>query len=438
MVARQSVCLRRLAEGKRRSIVQFDRLLGNPNVTLPALLAGWSEQTTGAAAGRHVLAIQDTSEVCWRTTAADRRGLGEIGRGSGHGVLLHAMLAVDADNGSCLGLVGGRIWTRDGGRVSTPHASRLLADKESSRWPDTAEQAKTVLSGAAMVTVLADRESDIYAEWAGLPGPNFHLLTRVMSDRRLVGGGRLFEAAAGFAPSGMARLALRERLGPPGKQASGKYRAARDADVELRFGRVAVRRPKNCIEPNLPKSLELTLVEVCEPHPPAGAEPVHWRLLTTHQVGDAAQAWRIVDWYRGRWTIEQLFRTLKQQGLRLEDSQIDSAERLLKLTAVATKAACMIMQLVHARDGQHDEPATRVFTQTEIAALETISLQYAGRTERQSNPHRPHSLAWATWLIARLGGWDGYKSSRPPGPITLRHGMQYFLAFAKGWIARDV
>ncbi|MDW9411423.1 hypothetical protein GOA86_31755 [Sinorhizobium meliloti] len=25
---------------------------------------------------------------------------------------------------------------------------------------------------------------------------------------------------------------------------------------------------------------------------------------------------------------------------------------------------------------------------------------------------------WAAWSIARLGGWDGYSSSRPPRPIT--------------------
>jgi hypothetical protein len=32
------------------------------------LIAGWSEQTVGAVAGRHVLAIQDTSDVLIATT----------------------------------------------------------------------------------------------------------------------------------------------------------------------------------------------------------------------------------------------------------------------------------------------------------------------------------------------------------------------------------
>jgi hypothetical protein len=426
MVARESVCLRRLAAGERSRIVQFDRLLGNAKVTVERLLEGWSERTGSAAAGRHVLAIQDTSEICFKTTAADRRGLGEIGKGGGRGVLLHAMLAVDAEGGGCLGLVGGAIWTRPG-RVAVPHAERELAAKESRRWLGTAERAKAVLSAAAMVTVIADREGDIYAEWAWLPGPGFHLLTRAMSDRRLDGGGTLFQAAAGFAVAGRQSIELRARPGRP----------ARRAGLELRFGRVRVRRPKNGIEPDLPDSIELTLVEVVEPEPPPGAEPVHWRLLTTHRVEDAAAAWRIVGWYRARWTIEQLFRVLKLQGLRLEDSQLESAARLLKLTAIATKAACITMQLVHARDGRSGEPAGLVFSPAEIAALDTLAQGYAGKTTLQTNPHRVHSLAWAAWIIARLGGWDGYPSSKPPGPITFKHGLQYFLAFAHGWSARD-
>jgi hypothetical protein len=427
MVARETVCLRRLAGGERRSIVRFNRFFGNPKVTVAGLLEGWGEQTAQAAAGRHVLAIQDTSEINFKTTTDDRRGLGKIGKGRGYGLLLHAMLGVDAESGGCLGLVGGEIWTR-ASPVKIPHAKRLLADKESGRWLNTAEQAKVVLSRARMVTVVADRESDIYAEWARLPGPNFHLLTRAMSDRRLLGGGRLFQAAAEFAVAGKASIEVRERPNRP----------ARRAALTLRFGHVMIRPPKNGIESDLPKSLPLTLVEVIELEPPERAEPIHWRLLTTHAVDDSVMAWKIVDWYRTRWTIEQLFRVLKQQGLRLEDSQLDSAERLLKLTAVATKAACTIMQLVHARDGRSAERADLVFSTAEIGALDTLCTQYAGTTKLQTNPHPRHSLAWAAWLIARLGGWDGYPKSKPPGPITFRHGLHYFRAYAHGWANTNV
>ncbi len=57
------------------------------------------------------------------------------------------------------------------------------------------------------------------------------------------------------------------------------------------------------------------LIELGEPNPPEGAEPVVWRLLTTHVATDAADAWQIVDWDRMRWLIEQFFRTVKKTGL---------------------------------------------------------------------------------------------------------------------------
>jgi hypothetical protein len=134
--------------------------------------------------------------------------------------------------------------------------------------------------------------------------------------------------------------------------------------------------------------MRLRVVEVSEPNPPAGQDPLRWCLLTTHQIQDAAEAWQIVEWYKLRWTIEQLFRTLKKQGLRLEDSQVESAERLLKLTAIATHAAALIMQLVQARDGQRVQPASIAFTADEIDALQAIEAdQYAPRTEKQRNPH---------------------------------------------------
>jgi len=405
-------------------VVGFGRFLDNPRVTLEALIEGWGEDAREACAGRHVLAIQDLSEFNFRTRPEDRRGLGEIGKGVGRGLLLHAMLAVDAETDALLGLVSGRIWTRSG-RVETPHAQRPLAQKESERWLSTAEAAKSVLEQAACVTVVADRESDIYEEWARLPAPGFHLLTRAMRDRR-TDGGKL--STAPLAEGGSARLELPARPGRP----------ARAAELRLRFGRVRIQRPANHLDRSLPKSLELGLVEVVETNAPAGTEPVLWRLLTTHELPDALTAWRMVDWYRRRWIIEQLFRTLKQQGLKLEDSQLQDAERLIKLTAVAARAACHILQLVQARDGRAGEPASLAFSPAEIEALEALVPELEGKTAAQKNPHPKHSLAWAAWVIAKLGGWDGYASSKPPGPITFRHGLEHFRSIAYGWNLRDV
>ena len=62
----------------------------------------------------------------------------------------------------------------------------------------------------------------------------------------------------------------------------------------------------------------------------------------------------------------------------------------------------------------------------EIEALKAINKKLKGRTELQKNHHRPNTVAWAAWIIAKLGGWSGYASHRPPGPITFHNGMTRF------------
>src|SRR3954453_10434503 len=150
-------------------------------------------------------------------------------------------------------------------------------------------------------------------------------------------------------------------------------RAARTAKLELRFGAVEIARPVNEKDRTLPRSVRLRLVAVREVDAPAGEEPLRWLLLTTHAVDDVAKAWLIVSWYKLRWSIEQLFRVTKSQGLGLEDSQMETAEGLMKLTAAALKAACIDMPLVQERDGQHGLPASTVFAPAEIATLEALN-----------------------------------------------------------------
>jgi Transposase DDE domain len=427
MVAGKDVCLRRLAKGKRSQEVRFNRFLGNAKVTTARVIESWGEGTAAAAEGRHILAIQDTSEINFSTTAKRRRGLGEIGHGNGRGVLLHPMLAVDAENGSCLGLLSGQVWTRKG-RRTVSHDLRALSDKESQRWIATALAAKPLLAKAAMVTALGDRESDIFALYASATEERFHVIARSMHDRKLSDGSGLYAASEGMAVVDQRAIVLPAR----------PQRAERVAVLELRFGAANLARPQTKLLRHLPESLPLTLVDVRERDPQAGAEPLHWRLLTTHPVANQEQAWRIVEWYKQRWLIEQFFRVLKMQGFKLEDSQIATADRLLKLVAIAAKAAVITLQLLQARDGRSHQSVRLVFDVDEVATLAALNQKLEAQSKRLRNPHPPDSLAWAAWIIGRLGGWDGYPSSKPPGPITMKNGLEYFYAVTLGWSLKDV
>ena len=60
------------------------------------------------------------------------------------------------------------------------------------------------------------------------------------------------------------------------------------------------------------------------------------------------------------------------------------------------------------------------------------------KTEKQKNPHQAGMLSWAAWVIARLGGWKGYQSESPPGPITINDGWKRFKSIYEGWTLKDV
>jgi hypothetical protein len=211
-------------------------------------------------------------------------------------------------------------------------------------------------------------------------------------------------------------------------------------------------------------------------------------LLTTHQVETVAQALTVIGWYCQRWNVEQLFRTLKRQGLGVEQSVIEDGEALEKLAVMALIGATITMQLVLARTAASQDgaathgspaadgasrgegpiakdgaladtacadpqaptpaglstprppaPASRVFDQEQVEVLQVLQTKLQGRTQKQQNPHPPHSLAWAAWTIARLGGWTGYHSDKSHGPITMRDGLQRFGAIVNGYqLAKDV
>ena len=426
MVARKTVCMRRFGED-RGGEEGAGRFFANEKVTAAKIVESWADRTVEAVRGRHILAIQDTTEITYPTTAERRRGLGLCGHANAYGMLAHVMLAVDADTGACLGLITGEIWNRET-KVSKPLRKRALADRESRRWLETAEKAKPVLAAAVEKTIVGDREDDIYPVFARVPEPGVHLPIRAQSDRRIAppdddpeaDGGTLFSAGARFVLHGPREIDLPARQG----------QAKRVAVLGIRFGPVEIYRPVNEKDRTLAVSVRLTLVEVLEPNAPDGVEAIHWRLLTTHTVETVADAWRMVVWYRFRWTIEQLFRVTKSQGLGLEESQMATADRLVKLAAIALKAACIDMQLVQERDGKHGLPASIAFSEPEIETIEALIPTLEGKTERQKNPHPPQSLARASWVMARLGGWNCYY--RPPGPITMRRGMERFHSMHRG------
>ena len=386
--------VRRLG-GDRAGEIRLTRFLRNDAVTPGEMAARAGGLTCERCRGRDVLVIQDTTVI---------RSEG------GGGDYLHAVMALDAEDGAILGLVDGQFLQRAGGRKAL-RRDLPVEEKESFRWLQGADQAASVCAGARRITVVSDREGDLYEAFALRPD-GVELLVRAAQDRGLGDDAKLFSALDALPEAGRAALNLPAQPG----------RKARTAQLAVRFAVLPLAKPNRGFGKGLPEAVELQCIDVREVSPPPGQAGVHWRLLTTRPVDDAAQAWAIVELYRKRWAIEQLFRTLKTQGFDIENVRIEDPAPRDKLVMATLIAAVIIQQMVHARDGGPGplRPCTDAFDPEDQPLIEAFCKRLEGKTERQKNPHPKSSLAYAAWVCARLGGWTGYYGK--PGPVVMLQG----------------
>ncbi|MBB2842941.1 UNVERIFIED_ORG: hypothetical protein GGE64_006748 [Rhizobium etli] len=405
--AGQGMRVRKLG-GNRAGEIRLTRFLRNGAVDPQAMIDEAALRTAGRCADRHILAIQDTTVV---------RSSG------GGGLYLHAMIGVDADDGAIVGAIHGQFLSRDQGKRGTQRA-RAIEEKESYRWLEGADRAAKVCEAARHITVIADRESDIYEAFTRRPA-NVDLVVRAAKDRSLGKDQPSLFAMADALPVA-ANLAFTLPAKPGRKE--------RDTQLAIRFSAVTLPHPKNGIYKKTPGGVRLYLLDVRESTPPPGETPIHWRLLTTYAVSDADQAVAVIALYRRRWTIEQLFRTLKTQGFDIEGLRIEDAGALSNLVTAAFVAAVIVQQLVHARDGAPPgstlRPIEDAFEPSDRPLLEAFCAKLQGNTAKQKNPHPKGSLAYAAWVCARLGGWTGYYGK--PGPIVMLDGWQQFQAAKRG------
>lgn len=124
-VGSRGVKVRRLG-GSRAGEIRITRFLRNRAVKVEEMIETAAARTCTRVAGRHVLAIQDTT-----TVRAEEKG---------RCIALHPVIAVEAVEGALLGLVDARFFVRTSGKRGQ-HKDKAFAEKESRRWLDGAESA---------------------------------------------------------------------------------------------------------------------------------------------------------------------------------------------------------------------------------------------------------------------------------------------------------
>jgi hypothetical protein len=415
----------------------FYRLLHNSKVSESKLVEELSCRCGASAEGRIVLAIQDTTEINLSNhynRLNKSSGVGSLdGAYTGQlGFKVHPSLVLDAYNGFPLGFSEIRLWERPlerPGKYERDYQRQPIEEKESYKWLETSQKSKVCLANADAVIIIQDREGDIYEQFAQIPDEKTYLLVRSRINRNLSSQGKLWDELDKTAASGAYTVLIGSD--------SHSNEPARQAEIQVRFIKASVKAPTRN---KTATSQTLYAIEAREINS-AAKEPVLWRLITNWPVENFDQARMIIEWYTCRWVIEEVFRLLKKEGFDIERSEMESGWAIRKLCILLLDTILKILQMhmaYHMLEG--DPPDIGLcFDNQQQECLGAMNKIAEGRTQALQNPFKPSELRWATWIIARNGGWKGYQSQQPPGMTTIWRGIQKFYNIYEGWnLLKDV
>ena len=385
--------------------------------------------------GRYLL-VEDTTFPSYSHRKQPIPGLGPIGDSESgqQGFLLHSILAMRAPQSSVpdaggrrppvtiLGLADQQYLVRSPRDPEKPKQAgsrqRQIRDRESDRWLDSGERIGRAPSDAAVRWVrVADREADIYEYMASCRKLGHGFVIRVSQNRILLdpaNGKRLglvFEHIAGVAPLGEMYLDLRGRDG----------QVARCAKLLISCGPVRVRAPERAGQAaGAGAPIDCWFIRVWEQDPPDGVEPLEWVLYTDWRTETLQEAVVGVMDYGTRFLVEEFHKGLKT-GMKIEELQLEQANRLFAAIAVMSVVALRLLDLRELGRGFPDAPAA--CTGLDEFEQELLSLA----VERELT-----TVAEVLLAVGRLGGHMNRRRDGMPGWITLWRGMKILRLLVKG------
>lgn len=430
MVDKKSVVLHQCISNRAAMIGAY-RFMNNHHVRYEQVrewLAGnWSCE------GKRLICIQDTSEANFSSHSGalsiQDPDLGPLTKSTEAGFFMHPSLCLDLADGFPLGFSDLLLYNRRWGQPDKHqrHYQQLaLEQKESYRWLGCAQNSQQKLAGAAYVLFVFDREADIYELFHRLPDEQSDVLVRLTHDRLLYQGTDQTRKMSDLLGQCQAtRVSLQVRK-------SGQ-RKERQAELEVKYTRLLVASPKNGIGEKT--FAQVSVIEAVEKPSsvPKGEEPICWRLVTSRRVETLEQAVQCLYYYSLRWRIEELFAMVKSQGMKLEDSRLESGKALKVTAALALQSALQIVQIKEGRE-REDKAASLAFTSEELAFIKVLCKKLEGKTEKQQNPYAVGTIAYACWVISRLGGWKGLNSQGKAGIKTIAWGLEAFYHQYQGYL----
>jgi hypothetical protein len=419
----------------------YYRLLRNEKVEEEILIDEIVSRCGRNSNNKVVLSIQDTTEINLdrhRNRIKYDESLGPVNDiVDGIGFKIHPSLVIDAHTYYPYGYSSIGMWARAHQRRSLSeyrHRCLDVSEKETKVWLQSNSDTYKNLSEAKAVIIVQDREGDFYEQFAAAPeNDKFHFLIRSNYNRVLEQGVKLLDYINGQPVIGCYKTTITSQR----KETRGKRR---EATVEVKIGKVNLKKPqkKNSSIPST--SILLTVIEAKEVNGNSD-DSVLWRLYTTWPVASFEDACQVIEWYGCRWFIEEVFKVLKKECFNIEASELESGWAVRKLSLMMLDTIIKLFQMSIAYGMEEEQmPSTETMFETEeIECLEKINRQVQGSTQKLSNPFNKEKLPWAFWILARIGGWKGYASQRKPGFATLINGTSKFYAIYQGFsLEKDV
>jgi hypothetical protein len=353
-----------------------------------------------------VLAIQDTTDLDF-SSLAQTSGLGFINQSQQQGIKVHNCFGVSGA-GEPLGLLHQHCWNRNqrsGKREE--RRKKATCDKESGRWLATVTAAEVGIDESVALVHVADREADIYDLFVQPRRPNSHLLIRAEHNRKV-------QHELGYL------LPTIEQAPVLGQQTieieRNPERPARRATLTVRGMQVTIDVPRHHQQRKQCQPVKLNVLLIEEVPPVGEGKPIRWLLLTTLAIDTFQQAWQCVQWYSLRWLIERFHYTLKS-GCRIEQLQLETAERLLNALATDSIVAWRLLWLVYRARLSPDDCCE--------VALQSVEWKLLRRKfEPKNRSHKPPTLCQTVRWIAQLGGFLARTGDGEPGVKTLWRGLR--------------
>jgi hypothetical protein len=285
------------------------------------------------------------------------------------------------------------------------------------RWSEAVQQVGAAAANRRFIHV-GDRESDIFDLFEQTTRlSNCGFVIRLMRQRNACAGHHPGELTSTQRPKTslkeicrqMKQLGMTQLWIPPRGGRAGRW-----AKLAVAGGAVTVYSPWfGTGGSRTARPLCCWAVRVWEIDAPPGVQPLEWLLLSSEPVKDLADALRVSGYYSLRWMIEEYHQCLKS-GCRVEERQLESADRLGPFIGIATAVAARLLQLKNDSRLTPDRPAMQC---VDSELVQTLAKLIKAKPEQLT-------IQRFTREVAKMGGFLGRNSDGDPGWKTLWKGWE--------------